>query len=62
MAKETGTIGFLGLSYLNLGLLHRAKKRKEQAKKSIAEAVRLFEQCEADVYLKQANEVLESLQ
>jgi len=60
-AKEIGVKGFLGLSYLDLGLLHKAKKRKDQAKKCISEAVQLFEQCEADVYLKQANEALESL-
>ena len=61
-AKEIGAKGFLGLAYLDLGLLHKAKKRKDQAKKCISEAVQLFEQCEADVYLKQANEALESLQ
>ncbi|MBW1797215.1 MAG: hypothetical protein JRJ21_02155 [Deltaproteobacteria bacterium] len=61
-AKEIGAKGFLGLAYLDLGLLHKAKKRKDQAKKCISEAVQLFEECEADVYLKQANEALESLQ
>jgi tetratricopeptide (TPR) repeat protein len=61
-AKDIGAKGFLGLSYLDLGLLHKAKKRKDRAKKSISEAVKLFKDCEADVYLKQANEALESLQ
>ena len=60
-AKEIGAKGFLGLAYLDLGLLHKAKKRKDQAKKCISEAVQLFEQCEADVYLKQARELLVSL-
>jgi tetratricopeptide (TPR) repeat protein len=61
-AKEIGAKGFLGLSYLDLGLLHKAKKRKDHAKKCISKAVQIFEQCEADVYLKQANEAFESLQ
>jgi len=60
-AKEIGAKGFLGLAYLDLGLLHKAKKRKDQAKECISEAVQLFEQCEADVYLKQARELLASL-
>lgn len=60
-AIEIGTKVFLGLAYLDLGLLHRAKKRKDQAKECISEAVQLFEQCEAEVYLKQAKEALMSL-
>ena len=52
----------MGGACLDLGLLYKAKKRKEQAKKFISKAVKLFEQCEADVYLKQAHEALESLQ
>lgn len=61
-AKEIGAKGFLGLANLDLGLLHKAKKRKDQAKKCISEAVQLFEQCEAEVYLKQAKEALTSLE
>ncbi len=52
----------LGGAYLDLGLLYKGKKRKDQANKCISKAVKLFEQCDADVYLKQANEALESLQ
>ncbi len=57
-----GAKTIMGGACLDLGLLHKAKKRKDQANKCISEAVNLFEQCEADVYLKQANEALESLQ
>ena len=60
-ASEIGAKGVLAQAYLDLGLLHKAKKRKDQAKKCISDAVQLFEQCKADVYLKQANEALESL-
>jgi hypothetical protein len=41
--------------------LYKAKKRKDQANKFISEAAKLFEQCDADVYLRQASEALESL-
>ena len=62
VAEEMGAKIVMGVAYLDLGLLHKAKKRKDQANKFISKAVKLFEQCEADVYLKQANEALESLQ
>jgi class 3 adenylate cyclase/tetratricopeptide (TPR) repeat protein len=61
VAKETGARGILGQAYLDLGLLHKAKKRNEQAKACISEAISIFEQCEAEVYLKQAKGVLASL-
>ena len=60
VAKEIGAKNFQGLACLNLGLLHKAKKRTEQARKCITEAVQLFEQCEAEAYLKQAKEALAS--
>ncbi|MBW2564091.1 MAG: AAA family ATPase, partial [Deltaproteobacteria bacterium] len=62
IAEKMGAKTIMGGACLDLGLLHKAKKRKDQANKFISEAVKLFEQCEADVYLKQANEALESLQ
>jgi len=61
VAGEIGAKAISGGAYLGLGLLYKAKKRKDQANKCLSEAVRLFEQCESDVYLKQANEALESL-
>jgi len=61
VAKEIGAKGTLGQAYLGLGLLHKAKGRRDQAKEFISEAVDLFEQCEAEVHLKQANEALASL-
>jgi class 3 adenylate cyclase/tetratricopeptide (TPR) repeat protein len=62
IAKEIGAGSISGPAYLDWGLLHKAKKRKAQARKCISKAIELFKQCEADVYLKQANEALESLQ
>jgi hypothetical protein len=52
----------LGTTFLDWGLLHKAKKRKIQARECISKAIEIFEQCEAGMYLKQANEALESLQ
>jgi tetratricopeptide (TPR) repeat protein len=62
LAEEMGAKVVVGGACLDLGLLYKAKKRKDQASKIISKAVKLFEQCEADRYLKQANEALESLQ
>jgi tetratricopeptide (TPR) repeat protein len=61
IAEEIGAKSISGPAYLDWGRLHKAKKRKDQARECISKAVKLFEQCEADVYLKQANEALESL-
>ncbi|MGV7222898.1 MAG: adenylate/guanylate cyclase domain-containing protein [Nitrospinales bacterium] len=62
IALEIGAKSVLGTAFLDWGLLHKAKKRKVQAKECISKAIEIFEQCEADLYLKQANEALESLQ
>ena len=61
VAKEIGSPGLLGQSYLNLGLLCKAKKRTENAKEYISAAIKLFEECEAEGFLKQAREEMESL-
>ena len=61
-AKRSGAKGFQGMAYLSLGLLHKAKKRQAQAKKFLTDAIKIFEECGAHVYLEQAKEALESLQ
>ena len=62
VAKEIGAKGTLAQAHLDLGLLHKSKGRTERARDCISKAIQLFEQCEAEVYLKQAKEALESLQ
>ena len=62
VAEEMGAKTIVARACLDLGLLYKAKKRKNQANKCISEAVKLFEQCNAEVYLKQAKEALESFQ
>jgi tetratricopeptide (TPR) repeat protein len=61
IAKEIGAKSWMALSYRDLGLLHKAKKRTDQAKEYISKSIELFEQCEAEVYLKQAKETLATL-
>ena len=51
----------LGGAYFNLGLVHKAKKRTNKAKQCISEAIKIFEQCEAEILFKQAKEVFASL-
>jgi class 3 adenylate cyclase/tetratricopeptide (TPR) repeat protein len=60
-AKEIGAKSILGQAYLDLGKLHKAKGRLADARTCISQAVQSFEECEADVYLKQARETLASL-
>jgi class 3 adenylate cyclase/tetratricopeptide (TPR) repeat protein len=61
LAQEIGAKGILGQVTLELGLLHKIKGRTDEARKCISDAVRLFEECEADIFLKQAKEELASL-
>jgi tetratricopeptide (TPR) repeat protein len=58
IAEQIGAQGILGQSYLNLGLLYKAKKNDDQATKCISLAIKLFENCGANIYLKQAREAL----
>jgi class 3 adenylate cyclase/tetratricopeptide (TPR) repeat protein len=61
IAREIGAKGPLGRAYLDLGLLHRAKGKKDEARECIRLAIQVFEECEAEVFLKQAMEALQSL-
>jgi hypothetical protein len=59
--QEIGAKGYLGQVYLSQGLLYKASKKTDQARQSILEATNLFQECEAEGWLKQANEALDSL-
>jgi len=61
LSQEIGAKLQLGRAYLSLGLLHRAKKRKEKAKECLTEAVQLLAECQADGPLREATEALELL-
>ncbi len=59
--REMGARGELGEALLGLGRLYRAKNRNEKARECFAEALRLFEECDAHVFAKQAKEGLAEL-
>jgi tetratricopeptide (TPR) repeat protein len=61
LAKEIGAKSMLGITYLDLGVLYRTKGKKGKARECISKAVDLFEQCEAEEYLRGAQEALEDL-
>jgi tetratricopeptide (TPR) repeat protein len=61
VSKEIGAKGPLGLAYLDLGMFYKAKKETDQARACLTEAIRIFEQNGAEIYLKQAKEALASL-
>ncbi len=62
VAEQIGAKGTTAQAYLDLGRLHKAKKRKEKARECMSMAIHHFELCEAEIFLKQAREELESLE
>ena len=61
VAKEIGAKAALGPAYLDVGMLYKAEGKTDQARKCISKAILIFEQCEAEGYLKLAKETLASL-
>jgi tetratricopeptide (TPR) repeat protein len=61
VAQEIGAKGLLGQVKLDLGLLYKVNGNPDNARKCISDAIQLFEECEADIYLKQAREALAAL-
>jgi len=61
VAKEIGARGVEGQAFLDLGRLHKVKGRKEKARNCFTKSIKIFEECEAGVFLKQANEAIGSL-
>jgi len=61
ITKEIGAQGTLGMAYLDLGLLHKTKGRTGKARECLSEAIKVFEKCEIETYLKQAREALASM-
>ena len=60
-ASEIGAKGLQGRASVDLGHLYKFKGRTDEARKYITDAIQLFEECEADVFLKQAREALAAL-
>jgi hypothetical protein len=61
----TGLKPSLSVIVKNIGFLIKhvpfAAQKAKQSKQSLLEAIKIFEECEADTYLQQANELLASL-
>jgi class 3 adenylate cyclase/tetratricopeptide (TPR) repeat protein len=62
IAKEIGANGVLAETYLELGSLYKVKRKTEQARDCLSKAIKIFEQNEAEFFIKQAKQALESLQ
>jgi tetratricopeptide (TPR) repeat protein len=60
-AEEIGAKGVLAQACLDLGLLYKVKKRNDEARQYISNAVKIFEECGAYAYLEQARQAHESL-
>jgi tetratricopeptide (TPR) repeat protein len=60
-AKEIGAKGVLARVYFDMGQLRQTKGKTDEARKYISDAIQIFEECEADVFLKQAREALAAL-
>jgi len=61
VAKEIGAKSLLGQARFDLGLLHHAKHRPDQARQCMHEAIQLFEECQAEGFLEKARETLSNL-
>jgi tetratricopeptide (TPR) repeat protein len=61
IADQRRFLNILAQAYLDLGFLHKAKKRTDNARQCISEAIKIFEQCDAGFYLKEAKDALASL-
>ena len=60
-AEEIGAKGVLAQACLDLGLLYKVKKRNDEARQYISNAVKIFEECGAYAFLEQARQAHESL-
>ena len=59
--NNIGAKANLGQAFLGLARLHKVKKRNMEAKKYYSKAMKLFQECEAHIYLAQAKDEAASL-
>ena len=60
-ARKVGAKGIMGQAYIDLGLLHKIKKRNEQARLNYEKATDIFEKTGAYAYLDRTREALSDL-
>ena len=61
VSKEIGAKGVLGQSCLDLGRLYKFRGNNDYARQHISDATKIFEECGAYVFLKNARKELASL-
>jgi L-ribulose-5-phosphate 3-epimerase UlaE len=61
LAGAVGARGIKAQALLDYGVYHRSKKRAAKARQCISEAIALFKEGSADMYLKQAREILATI-
>ena len=61
VAKEIGAQSTLGAAYLDLALVHTKRGNKDRARRCALNAIEAFEQCDAEIFIKQAREILASM-
>jgi hypothetical protein len=61
VSKELGAKGIEGEAYLELGRLHMFKNQNSQAKDCLLKTTAKLKDREAELFLKQANEILASV-
>jgi tetratricopeptide (TPR) repeat protein len=59
--NDIGAKGFLGIALMSLGLFYKARKRSDEAKQCLLDAIEILQECGAVIYLEQANKALDSL-
>ena len=62
IAEEIGSKSVIASICLDLGRLHKVKKRTQEARTWISRAIKVFEEIEAEAFLQQAKEELASLE
>jgi len=61
VSKKIGAKSILGLAYLDLGMFYKSKKETDKAQSCLSEAIRIFEENGAEIFLTQGKEALASL-
>ncbi|PKN30100.1 MAG: hypothetical protein CVU64_05020 [Deltaproteobacteria bacterium HGW-Deltaproteobacteria-21] len=62
LSEKIGARALSGEAYFNLGLLHKSRGRKEEARQAFSEAIRRFEQGNLKGSLQQAREAIVSVE
>jgi hypothetical protein len=57
-AEQIGAVFLLGQACFDMGILHQLRGQNDRARKTLARAIQLLEECEAESLLVQAKEAL----